>query len=225
MKKPAAPAPASIFSTPLSVLEKLPKNKLRKAAAEAGLTVEKLRELVKRASHAYAEQQAAKQKVVEAEALLAQKFRLVPARVRRMIDAMQLNAERELLADRLERKAYALVESEAFGREASGNFVEAKLIMYRGFLYEACLSMTLSQAMHDLADKCRGDCRNLQNIPRFRDAARRALKALRKELEGDRGDSNGLPIDGPALVYSVNVPLNFPRHPRPRRSNDELEPF
>ena len=170
----------SIFSTPLSVLASLSDDRLQEAAAQAGVSVEKLRALVKRASDGYAAQQAKKAELAEAEALLAQKFRLVPERLRVTVDAMRLTVERELLAERLEREAYALLEAETPGPSASQKFQESKLIVYRGLLRETSLEVALSHAMGQVAQKCRSECLNLRNIPRFRDAAWRALTALRK---------------------------------------------
>ena len=216
---------SSIFSRPLEELEGLPEDQFNRAAEEARVSPEKLREILARTRQRYIECEAKKVAIAKAEAVLAEKFRTVPLRLRRTIELMQLTPELEIAADRLEREAYDLLDRNVEGRETSQKFFEARLVIYRGRLHEFCTAKSLSDALRELSEVCSEDRDRLRNVPKFREAAYRALERIRKELAGDHGESNGLPIDGPALAYSVNVGLNFPFHPRPRRYNDSLDHY
>jgi hypothetical protein len=194
-------------------------------AAEAGVTADKLREILARTRTTYQACEEKKAAIAKAEAELNTKFRLVEYRLRVILDRMNLTPERELASERLEREAYDLLERQGEGGVSANKLVESKLIAYEGRLFILCQSQPLSTALDVLLGECRTQAENLKNIPSFSKACHQAFRAVTKQLRGDRGDSNGLPIEGPALAYSVNVGLNFPFHPRPRRYNDELEHY
>ncbi len=216
---------SSVFSRPLDELEKLPEKQFQQAANEAGVTAEKFREILARTRATYQACEAKKAAIAKAEAELNGKFRFIEYRLRVILARMDLTPERRLVSEQLKQKAYNLLEQQGEGREPTNRFMESTLIMYEGRLFTLCQSRSLQEALEVLFGECKTQVVNLSNIPSFGEACYRAYRAVKKQLRGDRGSSNGLPIEGPALVYSVNIGLNFPAHPRPRRYNDELEHY
>jgi len=214
----------SVFSLPLDKLEGLSPDEFRQAARSAGVTEEKLKELLAKAREGKARDITAKQEAKEEELKL---FR-IPSYLRPLIQGMKATPARLEEADRLETEAYRLLE-ETGGESSSAwaKFLESQMILTQDRLYRLCTEYELRDALAYLHREKGQEFLRRSNVPLYASAIQASRSAVLNSLETSkyRPIRESPDVFGPGEVYSAVLPLNFPRHLRPRRSNDELEPF
>jgi hypothetical protein len=200
---------------------------LRPVAAEAGVTVAKLREILARARKRYETDVATKKAAREADERMQKRLCYVPSHMRKAVLGMQATIDLLNKADQLETEAYRLIEDDPSSSAAYDKFHESQLILTRHRLFEIIHKGVVSVVLKTLESEKMEEARRRDNVPQYGRAIREGYFAVKKELEAHAyRPRRATPHTwGPGEVYSTEMALNLPHNPRPRRYNDEMEHY
>lgn len=210
---------------------------LEQGARHAGVSPERLKELLARAQERkIAQQTESLEKLAEmnrkiderhkAEAGLIRQFRHVPRYLRPHMEAFKATPEKLEEAENLETEALELFDKgPELKKIAEELYLEVQKIRLSDRFYELCkdpkIKYPLWRAVFNIREE---DERRRKNSPFSREALNKAEREL-SDMISTYEQKSRQGSTGSAEKFEVNLPLNFPRNPRPRRSNDELEPF
>jgi len=222
--KPRRESLVSGLSLPLETYAKMDPAEFDRIAADAGVPSEKLRQMLQKAADG-AKRQGEKE---DADVQFNRKWAFVPGHLRQQVSKMQATIDELNDADKKETEAYALIDANGTRDAVYDKFLESQLILTKHRLSELARKHPWQDEFGVLEEEKTEESQRRENVPEYARAIRDSFVRVRNELIGSGNEyaSKREPdVYGPAEVYDVNIPLNFPRNPRPRRSNDELEPF
>ena len=215
------------FALPLEAYEKLPPEQLESIAKEAGVAVEKFKELILQAKSQKQEDEEKRARAVSEDREFQNIYRHIPERVRAALKKMRASKEDLEKAEHLEAAAYKIFDDPNHSpEEVKKMFSDAWTIKISNRFYELCAGRSVKETRAFLEEEIK-DKISRTNIPELRDAMREQLDIFFVTLKGlisPKGQWREPPgSSGSAEKFGVGSPLNFPKHGRPRRLNDELE--
>ncbi len=215
------------FALPLEAYEKLSPEQMESIAEEAGVTVAKFRGLISRAKSKKQADEEKRAATLSEDREFQKTYRRIPEGVRIFLKETKVGKKDLERAEHLEAAAYKIFDNPDYSsEEAKKMFSDAWAIKINDLFTNYARGRSIKEARALLKIEVE-DKISQTNIPELRDAMREQFdifSATVKRLISPKGGWRD-PSDssGSAEKFGGGSPLNFPKHGRPRRLNDEME--